>query len=71
MKLLTVKVGEAVQIGDVAFVRVKEKSGQRVTLAIATELAIEHIPTGILPPIFSTGLSGTPRYHRQGPLERA
>ncbi len=64
MKVLDVRVGQAVQLGDQAVVKVAEKSGQRVKLVIATHLAIELIVTGIIPTRFSTGLTGERMAHR-------
>lgn len=62
MKVLTVKVGEAVQIGDVAVVKLAEKSGQRIKLVFATALPLTHIVTGIIPAAFSTGITGRSEY---------
>jgi hypothetical protein len=58
MKCLDVKVGQAIQLGDQAVIKVAEKSGQRVRLVIATQLAIELIATGIIPSRFTTGITG-------------
>ena len=60
---VSVKVGDGVQIGDVAFVRVDDKSGSRVNLKIATadpELPVKRMP-GIIPPQFlAPGLAPAP-----------
>lgn len=68
MKVMDVRVGQAVQLGDQAVVKVAEKSGQRVKLVIATHLAIDLIATGIIPRAFSTGISGVPQAHLTGPV---
>ena len=66
MMVLTLRVGEAVQIGEAAVVKVTEKSGQRVKLVIATALApIRLIASGIIPQRFSTGVTGELRAHEQ------
>lgn len=58
----TVRVGQAVQIGDAAVVRVDHKSGQMVRLVIATALhPIRVIATGIIPARFTMGITGEPR----------
>lgn len=52
---VSVKVGEAVQIGDIAFIRVDDKNGRSVKLKIATTdpaHRVTRIPTGIVPPRF-------------------
>lgn len=62
MLSLTVRVGQAVQIGEVAVVKVCEKSGRCVRLAFATEVApIRLLADGIIPPRFTTGITGQPR----------
>jgi|GEM_PF-2405218 len=59
MLSLTVKTGEAIAIGDVAYVKVLDKSGQRVRLVVASPIRpIRIIATGIVPPIFTGGLTG-------------
>lgn len=63
---LDLKVGEAVQIADVACVVFDGKSSNRIKVRIATALApIRHIPSGIIPRQFIHGLGGSPT-----PLER-
>ncbi|SFV31308.1 hypothetical protein SAMN05216456_1299 [Devosia crocina] len=58
---VSVKVGEAVQIGEVAIVKVDDRNGRSVKLKIATmdpSLRVTRIPTGIIPPAFlPTGLA--------------
>lgn len=61
MLVMTVPVGAAVQIGEVAVVRVEHKNGQYVRLALATHLAVEYIASGIIPRRFTTGISGERR----------
>ncbi|WP_420354834.1 hypothetical protein [Bartonella choladocola] len=59
MLALTVRVGQAVQIGEEAVVRVEDKSGRRVKLVIATRhTPINIIDTGIIPARFVVGLKG-------------
>jgi len=59
MLALTVKTGEAIAIGDVAYVKVLDKSGQRVRLVVASHARpIRIIATGIIPSRFTTGLTG-------------
>lgn len=54
---LNVKVGQAVQIGDVACIGVAERKGSQVKLTISTNEEVTLIPTGIFPPKFRpTGL---------------
>ena len=61
--VLTVKVGQAVNIGDSAVVKILEKSGQRVKMVIATQMApITLLADGIIPPRFCNGITGEPRY---------
>lgn len=58
MLALTVRVGQAVQIGEEAVVRVEDKSGRRVKLVIATRhTPINIIDTGIIPARFCCGLT--------------
>jgi hypothetical protein len=59
MLSLTVRVGQAVQIGDVAVVKVEEKSGRNVRLIFATAIQGIHIlADGIIPKRFTTGITG-------------
>lgn len=56
---ITVRVGQAVQIGEVAVIKVQEKSGRQVKLGIAALDSISPIkllPTGIIPARFAVGL---------------
>lgn len=47
---LTVKVGEGVAIGDLAYIAVREKKGQRVRLVIGSNIAPIRIDAwGIIP----------------------
>lgn len=56
MLSLTVRIGQAVQIGDVAVVKVEEKSGRRVRLLFAATVSpISLIPDGLIPPRFAAG----------------
>jgi hypothetical protein len=57
----TLRVGEAVEIGDVAAVRVEEKSGCRVKLSLFTDLPIRMLNEGIIPPRYTYGLVTPPR----------
>lgn len=57
MLALNVKVGQAVQIGDVAVVKVQDKRGAMVKLVFATNIKpIRLLATGIIPRQFITGL---------------
>jgi hypothetical protein len=59
MLSLSVKIGQAVQIGDAAVVRVDDKSGRYVRLRIATALSpIKLLADGIIPMRFTVGLGG-------------
>jgi len=67
MFCITVRCGQVVQIGDAAAVKVAHKSGQSVRLIIATALApIEVLADGIIPPRFTTGITGQPRRILEG-----
>jgi hypothetical protein len=57
----TLRVGEAVEIGEVAAVRVEAKSGCMVKLAFFTELPLRTLVDGIIPPRYVYGISGEPR----------
>jgi hypothetical protein len=67
MLTLDVKVGQALQIGaddpqHGVVIKVEEKSGRRVQLAIATAMSpIRIIADGLFPSRFTTGISGHPR----------
>lgn len=66
MLTLSVRVGQAVQVGDDpengVVVKVEEKSGRMVRLAFATAMKpIRLIATGIIPPRFTYGITGEPR----------
>lgn len=59
MLTLSVKIGQAVQIGDAAVVKVQEKSGRMVKLTFATAIhPIRIIASGIIPDRFTTGVTG-------------
>jgi hypothetical protein len=57
----TLRVGEAIEIGDQAAVRVEAKSGCMVKLAFFTSLPLRVIVDGIIPPRYTYGLEGPPR----------
>ncbi len=58
MLTLSVKVGQAVQIGDVAVIKVLERAGRRVGLQFATSVSpITLIPSGIIPDEFAVGIA--------------
>lgn len=62
MLTLSVRIGQAVQIGDAAVVKVQDKSGRMVKLTFATAIApIRILADGIIPPRFTTGISGEVR----------
>ena len=57
-------VGHALTLGDTAYIRVEQKSGPKVRLAISTELApIEVIKHSVMPSRFNFnfGVTGKPR----------
>lgn len=57
MLSLTVKVGQAVKLGDVGYIKVEDKYGRNVKLVFAMDIKpIKIIPTGIIPPEFTTGI---------------
>lgn len=59
MLTLSVKVGQAVQIGDVAVVKVGEKSGRMVKLSFFTPVSpIRLLADGLIPSRFTTGITG-------------
>jgi len=59
MLSLTVRVGQAVQLGDVAVIKVEEKSGRNVRLVFATAIqGITVLADGIIPKRFTLGISG-------------
>lgn len=57
----TLRAGEAMEIGDVAVVRVEAKSGNMTKLSFFTELPLRLLAAGIIPPRYVYGISGTPR----------
>jgi len=57
----TLHVGEAIEIGDVASVRVEAKSGCMVKLAFFTELPLRLLVDGLIPPRYTHGITGVPR----------
>jgi hypothetical protein len=58
-----VKVGDILEIGDQVSIKVKEKSGQRVRLVIATAISpIKMNETGVMPERYATGLTGESRH---------
>jgi len=63
MLKLTVKVGEAIQIGDIAFVAVEEKGSNRVQLVVHSSVKpIRLIRDGRMSRDFTTGLTGELRF---------
>lgn len=73
--VLKVKYGNAIQIGDGpdrgAVVAVDYAAGSQVKLTLATSLPITHLPDGIFPPRFVTGLHGEPERVQRPALARA
>lgn len=53
----TLRVGEAIEIGDQAVVRVEAKSGCMVKLAFFTELPLRMLVDGIIPPRYVYGVT--------------
>lgn len=68
MMTMSVNVGEMIQIGDNpdagAVIKVKEKSGRMVKLVLATNLPIEKLSFGLIPPRFVHGITGKPTVAR-------
>jgi len=62
MYVTTVQIGQAVQLGDIGVVKVKERSGNSVKLGFAmpSVFPITLIPSGVIPPKFVTGVNGRP-----------
>jgi hypothetical protein len=56
----TLHVGEAMEIGDVAVVRVDAKSGCMTKLAFFTELPLRMLAAGIVPPRYVHGITAPP-----------
>ncbi|MDA4845943.1 hypothetical protein [Hoeflea poritis] len=57
----TLRIGESLKIGDAALIRVADKSGRMVKLAIATRLPIEQIAAGIDIRPIAAGITGETR----------
>jgi hypothetical protein len=51
------RAGEAMEIGDVAVVRVEHKSGSATKLAFFTDLPLRSLALGVIPPKYTYGLS--------------
>ena len=63
MLSLTLKPGQAIQIGDIAFVAVEEKSSNSVRLTIHSSVRpIRLIKDGVMSREFTTGLTGEVRF---------
>lgn len=52
----TFRVGEAIEIGDQAVVRIEAKSGSMVKLAFFTGLPLRMLVDGIIPPRYVYGI---------------
>lgn len=61
MLALSVRVGQAVSIGETAAIKVKEKSGRMVKLIFFTKEPVELIPDGLIPARFTHGITGERR----------
>jgi hypothetical protein len=57
----TMHVGEAIEIGDSAAVRVEHKSGSMVKLAFFTDLPLRMLVDGLIPLRYTHGITGEPR----------
>lgn len=69
MLVKDVLVGQVVQLGEVAAIKLLEKAGGgRVKMAFATELPVKVIADGIIPVRFTLGVTGKRRAHH-GTLE--
>jgi hypothetical protein len=62
---VTLRAGEAVEIGDQAAVRVEKKSGSMVKLAFFTDLPLKMIYSGLIPPRYTHGITGEPKPVRE------
>lgn len=71
MLVLSLRIGQAVTIGEEAFVRAEEKSGRYVKLAIETMHKVDIIADGILPRRFIEGVSGRLEPYRRLSVVRA
>lgn len=62
MLTLTVREGQAVQLGDVGAIRINKKYGRAVNMTFFMEnvAPIRIIADGIIPPRFTTGITGVP-----------
>ena len=61
MLSLTVKVGQAVKLGDIGYIKVLDKYGRNVKLVFAMDIhPIKIVPTGIIPPEYTTGIIRRP-----------
>lgn len=70
MLVKDVLVGQAVQLGEVAVIKLLEKAGGgRVKMAFATDLPVQVLADGIIPHRFTVGVTGKMRAHR-GTLEQ-
>ncbi|CAN7305923.1 hypothetical protein LJR231_001575 [Phyllobacterium sp. LjRoot231] len=59
MLSLTVRIGQAVQLGEYAVIKVEEKSGRNVRLVFATAIqGIHLLADGIIPKRFTVGITG-------------
>lgn len=61
MLALSVRIGQAVSIGETAAIKVKDKSGRMVKLVFFTNERVELIPDGLIPARFTHGITGEPR----------
>lgn len=62
MQVFSVKIGQAIQIGEAAVVKVEDKSGRMVRLIVASTLApIRLLADGLIPARFTVGVTGEPR----------
>lgn len=63
MLTLTLKVGQAIQIGDVAFVAIEEKGSNSVRITVHSSVKpIRLIKDGVMSREFTTGLTGEVRF---------
>jgi len=64
MLVLSMKVGEALTIGEECYIRFDEKSGRNIRVAIATVHAVNRVPTGVIPTRYITGILQKPEQLR-------
>jgi len=57
----TMRVGDAIEIGDVVAIRMEYKTGSCTKFSIFTELPIRDLINGIIPPRYTHGITAPRR----------